>query len=56
MELPERLKGTIFTEVIPQMIPEVDFDRLLILGTAAKSKGETARYDPLKAALRKIMG
>ena len=54
MEFPKRLEGTIFTEVIPQMIPEVDFDRLLILGTAAKRKGDTACYDPLKAALRKI--
>jgi len=54
VKMPKELKGTIFTEVIPQMLPEIDFARLLQIGTIARAKKKTLTYESLRASLRKI--
>lgn len=53
--MPKKLRATIFTEVIPQMIPEIDFCELAKLGAIVRSKDRVqADYDSLKSSLRKI--
>ncbi len=51
---PEKLKGAIFTEIIPQFLPEVNPKKLVELGAIIRKKGRTQMYEPLTDSLRKI--
>jgi len=51
---PKRLKGAIFTEIIPQFLPEVNPKKLVELGAIVRKKGQTQMYEPLTDSLRKI--
>lgn len=51
---PKKLKGAIFTEIIPQFLPEVNPKKLVELGAIVRKKGRTQMYEPLTDSLRKI--
>jgi hypothetical protein len=51
---PQEIKGIIFTEIIPNLIPEVDTRSLVRLGSIVRKMNRTAVYEPLTDALRKI--
>jgi hypothetical protein len=51
---PEKLKGLIFTEIIPQFLPEVNPKKLVDLGAIVREKNRTQMYEPLTDSLRKI--
>lgn len=51
---PEKLKGVIFTEIIPQFLPEINPKKLVELGAIVRGKGRTQMYEPLTDSLRKI--
>jgi hypothetical protein len=51
---PKKLKGIIFTEIIPQFLPEVNPKKLVELGAIVRKKGRTQMYEPLTDSLRKI--
>lgn len=51
---PEKLKGAIFTEIIPPFLPEVNPKKLVELGAIIRKKGRTQMYEPLTDSLRKI--
>ena len=51
---PKKLKGVIFTEIIPQFLPEVNPKKLVELGAIIRKKGRTQMYEPLTDGLRKI--
>lgn len=51
---PEKIKGVIFTEIIPQFLPEVNPKKLVELGAIIRKKGRTQMYEPLTDSLRKI--
>ena len=51
---PKKLKGVIFTEIIPQFLPEVSPKKLVELGAIVRKKGRTQMYEPLTDSLRKI--
>jgi len=51
---PEKIKGVIFTEIIPQFLPEVNSKKLVELGAIVRKKGRTQMYEPLTDSLRKI--
>ena len=50
----EKIKGVIFTEIIPQFLSEVDPKKLVELGAIVRKKGRTEIYEPLTDSLRKI--
>jgi hypothetical protein len=52
--MPQTLKGTIFTEIIPQLIPEINFGNCVKLGALVKHRNRLEIYEPLIASLRKI--
>jgi len=52
--LPKRLKGSLFTEIIPQFLPEVKPKKLVELGAIVLKKGKTQTYESLTDSLRKI--
>ena len=55
MRPPSKIKGAwIWSEVMPQLVPEINFNNLLELGTIVKHKGRTELYRYLRASLRKI--
>lgn len=54
MDFAEKLKAMYFTEVIPQMLPEIDFSKLLSLGLLVRSQKKTQLYESLRTSLRKI--
>lgn len=51
---PKKLKGVIFTEIIPHFLPEVNPKQLVELGAIVRKKGRTQMYEPLTDSLRKI--
>ena len=51
---PKKIKGVIFTEIIPQFLPEVKPKKLIELGAIVRKKGRTQMYEPLTDSLRKI--
>jgi len=51
---PEKWKGIIFTEIIPQFLPEVNPKKLVELGAIVREKGRTQMYEPLIDSLSKI--
>jgi len=51
---PQEIKGIIFTEIIPNLIPEVDMQSLVRLGSIVRKINRSAVYEPLTDALRKI--
>jgi hypothetical protein len=51
---PEKIKGVIFTEIIPQFLPEVNPKNLVELGAIVRKKDRTQMYEPLTDSLRKI--
>jgi len=51
---PKKLKGTIFTEIIPQFLPEVNPKNLVELGAIVLKKERSQLYEPLTDSLRKI--
>jgi hypothetical protein len=54
MGMPKEIKGVIFTEIIPQLIPEVSTANLVSLGAIVRKKGRSDFYLPLTDSLRKI--
>jgi hypothetical protein len=54
LEFAEKLEAMYFTEVIPQMLPEIDFLKLLNLGLLVRSQKKTEMYESLRTSLRKI--
>src|SRR3989337_905023 len=55
MQPPSEVKGAwIWTEIIPQFVPEINFANLLRLGTIVKHKSRVELYHSLRASLRKI--
>jgi len=55
MKVPQKIKGAwIWSHVLPQLVPEIDFDKLLKLGTIVKHKDKNTFYHSLRASLRKI--
>ncbi len=55
MEIPAKIKGAwLWSHVIPQLVGEINFEKLLELGTIVKHKDRTAVYQSLRASLRKI--
>lgn len=55
MSLPSEIKGAwIYSEVVPQLVPEINFANLLRLGTIVKHKNRIGNYQSLRASLRKI--
>lgn len=52
--MPLKIQGIIFTEIIPDLIPEVDTRSLVRLGSITRKMNRTKFYDPLTDALRKI--
>jgi len=52
--MPREIKGVIFTEVIPELIPEVSPADLVSLGAMVRKKGRSDLYLPLTDSLRKI--
>jgi hypothetical protein len=52
--LPRNIQGIIFTEIIPQLIPEVNTADLIRLGSIVRKTNRTTVYEPLTDALRKI--
>ena len=52
--LPTKIKGVIFTEIIPQFLPEVNPKKLVELGAIVRKKDRTRIYEPLTDSLRKI--
>lgn len=51
---PQKLKGSIFTEVIPQFVKEVNPKRLVELGAIVIEKKRRQMYEPLTNSLKKI--
>jgi len=51
---PKKIEGIIFTEIIPQFLPEVNPKKLVELGAIIRKKGRTQIYEPLTDSLRKI--
>lgn len=54
MAFPQQIKGSIFTEVFPQLTPEVSSESLVRLGSIVLQKDTLAKYEPLIDSLRKI--
>jgi hypothetical protein len=54
VEPAEKLEAMYFTEVIPQMLPEIDFLKLLNLGGLVRFQKKTEIYESLRTSLRKI--
>lgn len=52
--LPQEIEGIIFTEIIPQLVPEVNLADLIRLGTIVRKKNRSQAYEPLTDSLRKI--
>jgi hypothetical protein len=52
--MPQEIKGIIFTEIIPQLIPEVSPADLIRLGAIVRKKNRSEAYEPLTDSLRKI--
>lgn len=52
--MPQKIQGIIFTEIIPQLIPEVDTRSLVRLGSIVRKANRTKVYEPMTDALRKI--
>jgi len=53
-QFPKKLKGLIFTEIIPQFLHEVNPKKLVELGAIVREKNRTQLYEPLTDSLRKI--
>jgi hypothetical protein len=53
-DLPNKIQGIIFTEIIPELIPEIDTAALIRLGSIVRKTNRTALYEPLTDALRKV--
>jgi hypothetical protein len=51
---PQQIKGSIFTEVLPQLTPEVSSESLVKLGSIVQQKSTLAKYEHLIDSLRKI--
>lgn len=51
---PKKLTGAIFTEILPQFLPEVNPKKLAELGAIVRKRGRTPVYEPLTDSLRKI--
>lgn len=52
--MPQIIQGIIFTEIIPQLIPEIDPINLIRLGSIVRKLNRSDLYRPLTDALRKI--
>ena len=52
--LPDKIKGVIFTEIIPQFLSEVNPTKLVELGAIVRKKDRIKMYEPLTDSLRKI--
>jgi len=52
--MPQEIKGIIFTEIIPQLIPEVNPANLVRLGAIVRKRNRSDAYEPLTDSLRKI--
>lgn len=52
--LPQKIEGVIFTEIAPNLIPEIDASALVKLGAIVRKKELTKKYEPLTDSLRKI--
>ncbi|MCK4364567.1 MAG: hypothetical protein KAW45_00795 [Thermoplasmatales archaeon] len=51
---PKKLEGTIFTEIMPQFLKEVNPKKLVELGAIIIKKKKKLMYEPLTDSLRKI--
>lgn len=51
---PKNIQGIIFTEVVPQLTPEIDTTNLIRLGSIVRKEHHEKLYRPLTDALRKI--
>lgn len=54
LSFPKKIEGIIFTEVIPQLLTEVNKRKLVELGAIVRKKSRTQMYEPLTDSLRKI--
>jgi hypothetical protein len=52
--MPQEIKGIIFTEILPPLIPEVSPVDLVRLGAIVRKKNRSEAYEPLTDSLRKI--
>lgn len=53
--MPKKIEGAwIWTKVMPQLVPEINFKNLLELGTIARHKKKVEIYGYLRASIRKI--
>ena len=51
---PDKLEGTLFTEIMPQFLKEINPDMLVRLGAIVIYKDKKIMYEPLTDSLRKI--
>jgi hypothetical protein len=51
---PEKMKGIVFTEIIPEFLSEFNPKKLVELGAIVREKGRTQMYEPLTDSLGKI--
>lgn len=51
---PQKIEGIIFTEIIPELLHELDSKKLIELGVIVRKKGRSRLYEPLTDSLRKI--
>jgi hypothetical protein len=51
---PQNIQGIIFTEVVPQLTPEIETTNLIRLGSIVRRRHREKLYEPLPDALRKI--
>lgn len=54
MPLPQQIRGIIFTEIVPQLTPEIESMSLVKLGAIVRQKAIANKYEPLTDSLRKI--
>lgn len=52
--MPKKLKGTFFTEIVPDLIPEISQRTLVRLGAIIHQRERQQVFQPLSDALRKI--
>jgi len=52
--IPQKLEGTLFIEIMPQFLQEINPNMLVHLGAIVLHKGKKSMYEPLTNSLRKI--
>lgn len=52
--MPQKIEGIIFTEIVPNLIPEIDPRNLIRLGSIVRKLNRSRLYRPMTDALRKI--